>query len=256
MLRHLPVVRDNRLDLTGYGFAGSPFSWDRISNLVSRYDASQTAGSRARTAATFDGSSYLTRPDDQKLDHAGEVSCWCWINRSEVGATGRSLISKWDTTGEYVLELNTNNSKAQFKVHDGTGVFTAIAATLVNVGSKFWFICGTADASEVKVYVGDELGGALVTATASPVAGVQNSNADFYLGSKNAGDWNFQGEMDFPMLAHTKLTDTQVTYLYNAGVGRSFDQLDDTPSASVVAKSDILAAWPLGEDSAERADIA
>lgn len=172
---------------------------------------------------------YLNRADEAGLDILGtetSVAAACrgltlglWFNPDRLTAQ-EFLIGKATgvtATSSYWLEFRGDvaNDPVRFTVSDGAAVDTVDVASVVDATSEWYFAAGRYDpGAEIKAYVGH--GGVLSTNTnlVGIPAALNNSGADFTIGSFSGGASYLDGQVSLAFLSGMYLSDTIVASIY------------------------------------------
>lgn len=140
-----------------------------------------------------------------------------WFAPQNVGSA-HSYFGKWGPTGgnekEYLCD--GNNSIIELVVHDNANNDVFVSTAFVPDGT-FKFICARISNTQISLSINN----------ASPVtAALTNppkrlTTATFYVGQIPEGNY-LKGSVDELGMWHRVLTDSEVTELYNAGVGKTY----------------------------------
>ena len=158
-------------------------------------------------AADFeaDNSEYLSIADNSDLS-SGDVdfSIWAWVRPETVAGT--IVVNKPD---EYGLDMYPDGSAWRFTVN---AAYTPVS-TGTPVAGTWAFLVGVHDAAanEIKISVN---GAAFVTASA---IGPTDTGSAFLVGSYNGSSLFFDGLVDEVGFTKRKLTQEEVSALYNSG---------------------------------------
>ena len=203
------------------------------------------------TAAT---SEYLSIADNAALSMGDiDFTIETWVYKDSSPANNMVIVSKHNTTDnkrEYQLFWKNTTDKFYFVVsNDGTTSAEVKSDTLGNPSNGQWYhIIAWHDATANTINIQVNNGTADSTAHTT---GVLDSDSPFQLGARATATpaefWD--GRIGVSRVWKRTLTAAEKTYLYNAGVGRAYDELD--PSLRV----SLIACWELNEPSGTRTDI-
>lgn len=171
--------------------------------------------------ATFSGGSWAIATGDN-FNEEERLAIWLWTN----GTTGLTAANNTDTP-----------LSVRGKWYHVVVVIDLSLAT---------------DALKVKMWV-DGVQSTMGSWTGALPASIQNSAQALYLGRRMGdghNDWG--GDLSDLYIWSRALTGTEVGYLYNSGRGRYADSSD---WSSLGLNSIIEGAWPLDEESGNRADV-
>lgn len=162
----------------------------------------------------------------------GSFSVGGWFKPSDgrPDTFGSGIFGKWGTTGanrSWLLINSTSGSMSFLVSADGTNTaVTSTSTTLLANGaaSAYVFLVGVFESStSVKLYVNGVLEGNI---TASVPASVNNGTQSIGLGGYNSGSaYVSQGMFDEFFMYEKVLTADNVTWLYNSGAGKTFNDL-------------------------------
>lgn len=189
------------------------------------------AAGKIGNAASFVAVSaqYFSRNDETDFDITAALTIGAWVNFTSL-ANNRGILAKYLGTGEqrsYQIAVNSAGAAQFILSTDGTSgtVKTAASANGAITTSAWYFIVGVFNASTIqKIYVnGVEAG-----TQASPPAAIFSSSANFWIGAQfgiTPENNMMNGLVDSAFVFSRALTPDEITYLYNAGAGRSYSQL-------------------------------
>lgn len=217
------------------------------------------ANSTREGAQLFDGginNRYFVQ--DENTDLTGDVDwthCF-WANLGSASTT-RSLLGKWDTSGnKRVFVVTYNSGSARFRLavsRDGTSTAVdTLDATSHTVATNTWaFIRVWHDsaANQIGIQINNGTkhtmsitGGLAPAALASRFAiGIS------FTGATLIQQWS--GSIG-PGFSYTRvITDTEATSLYNSGAGKYFEDLTSGEKAG------LYGAWSMGEPEGQALDV-
>jgi hypothetical protein len=170
-----------------------------------------------------DNSELFTAVDGPDISFGDvDFTICCWFNVESLGVTGYPCIftKKGGTKDEYQLYYDIGQGKFYFWVKSDGGTSGQVALTAPSPPSTatWYFLWCEHDASgnTIKISVND---GTKYSAAFS--SGVADSNGSLNIGGY-AADGYFDGIIDEFGIWKRKLSDTEITYLYNAGAGRTY----------------------------------
>lgn len=184
---------------------------------------------KVENAADFessDGADYLSGGDTAALEFAGsDFTIAGWVNVENIAI--RTIVAKYNTTGnqrEYALRFNNtpNPDVFQFIVsNDGTATNILSASThgAPSTGSWYFVVAYHDNGTEIGISVND---GAFDTA--AHTTGVFAGSATFCIGAWDTGNY-WDGQIDEVGIWNRLLTAAEITWLYNSGNGRTYEDL-------------------------------
>jgi len=179
-------------------------------------------------AALFVGANdeYLSIADASQsgLDITGAMTAVCWVNVPSFSGE-RLPFGKFDTGGNqrsWVFSLNTDTIHFIVSPSGGSGVTTITATTFGTLSVDTWyFFVARYDGINLKLRVN--------STDQTPVAyssGIFDSTAPLLIGGTFVGGSLFgaiTGKEDGCAVWSRSITDSEVTYLFNNGLGRAFN---------------------------------
>lgn len=231
VLAGMPSLMNNLISFWNLDEAsGVRYDAHNGNHLTDNNTVSQAAGVSAQTgfAAQFVrlNSEFLSRADNPSLSIGNidfTIACWVWID-SKPGLN-MGIISKWGTAPnrEYALCHHTGFDRFTFYVSpDGTAFTSAFANAFGSPPLSTWtFIAAWHDS------VNDTLNIQINNGTVNSVAyatGGFDSGTAFEIGRIGLSDnFCFDGRVDAAGFWKGRcLTAEELTYLYNAGLGRQY----------------------------------
>ena len=195
------------------------------------------AGAVGNGVSLNGSSQYLHHASDSSLQLGGTAcSIAFWL---KAGATGayQYMVGKWDEGGstlEYLVYIGIDNFIKFLVSPDGSatglGNVTGADATIT---SGFWyFIAATYDLSTLKISVNDG-----TVYSTSYAGGIFNGSVDFALGAgyvSGVPTFYTTGILDQVGLWKRVLSAGDITWLYNAGAGRSYADLGISASGTTI----------------------
>ena len=217
---------------------------DDIAGLQAWYKADEGVYSRSAAQLTVANVEYLSVPSNPSLQMGPTtdwtIAGWAWWD-SVAGV--QVLLCKCITSGSVDYQIYSNA---------GTLVVNAAAypsggtVTLPGAGQWVFVVAryhAASDGFNISVNNGVPVGNALAGPNPDSATGT------FILGAQPDGASSFGGRMQNWGLFGRYLSDAEITFLYNSGNGRSYEELD------TAFKTDLRAWWPLDEPSGSRRDL-
>ena len=240
--------------------AGAP-SYDHT--LTDNATVGQTTG-KVGNAALFeqDNSEYLSHIDTDTLTPDGNFTIAAWVYLDSKPTAGypdgyMHVVTKAGAAGSYEYSLSysaANNQHFTFVVYnDGMNYWVNESTVAVSTGT-WYYLVARADFSADTTWL-------TVNGTTTTLSGInggesvyQSGAADFRIGHGFAGNsptlvpgyWD--GRIDEVGMWDRKLSDTEVTSLYNSGNGKSLVSLSSTE------RSSLISWWDMEETSGSRYD--
>lgn len=171
----------------------------------------------------------ITDASQTGLDISGDMSICGWLKLETVGAT-QMIVSKWNSgtnNRSYLFWLDTGN-KLNFKVsNDGAEptATTGVSSTALSSTATWYFVGVTYDASAgtCQFYYNGSTDG---TGTGLETS-IYNGTSKFILGRfETASTLNMDGLMDEIPIWDRGITSSEMSEIYNAGSGLSYDDWD------------------------------
>lgn len=150
------------------------------------------------------------------------IALWVYLN-SKPGAM--SIVSKWNTSSQREYELLYFNTPDRFQFivsTDGTTVAaTAQADNLGSPSTGAWiFLVAQHDPISNQVRIRGNNG---TVNNTSHTGGVRDGTSNWRIGSRSTTGVHLNGRVDEVLFAKAQFSDFELTWLYNSGSGRSFD---------------------------------
>jgi len=213
---------------------------DEVPGLKLWYKSDE--GVYSKNAAYFipANTEFLTCPHNATLS-LGNIP-WTiggWIYQEAGGGTPQVQLCKFADAGGVEYQIYSQTGTPIISIL--TGVVEAYATE--PLGSWFFYLASYDGAGTLSLQLNN--GTAATAATGPPPVGSGN----LYLGAYNAsGAYVHKGAMQNWFIFGRLLNATERTFLYNAGAGRSYEELDAT------FKTNLRAWWPLDENGGTRQD--
>ena len=180
---------------------------------------------------------YLSHADNASLSTGNiDFTFGCWVKMESDPGSHMYIISKYATVGngEYALNFNTTTNRFEFFICDGSALGTVTANQLGAPATGTWYyviVWHDATNSLVGVQVNN---GTADTAAAG--RNPQDGSDVFRIGNYGgASAISWDGLIDEVGFWKRLLTASEKTWLYNAGDGRAYSELDTfTPTATTI----------------------
>lgn len=211
---------------------------DSSANAVTLTDTNtvtSAAGIKGNAAQfTAANSEDLSAADPAVLSNGSKVSWSFWANPNTT-TVNRTAIGKWtfQTDGEYVIQTGAATATdltmyiATSATDNGTGCRMDFASAFADNTLAHYIVIfdgtQTGDSNRLKVYKNGSALTLAVGAGAVP-ASILNGGATFYLGRFGGSLTRYwDGLIDEAGIWNRVLTAAEISYLYNAGVGRTYN---------------------------------
>jgi hypothetical protein len=228
--------------------------------LVDHNTVSQAEGMTG-FSADFDSaaSEYLSVADNPAVSVAIDQSkSWAgWFKIEDLGTSYLTLLGKWQTTNQYDYLLRISQATHQLvfyvrKPDDSASV--SVTNPLVLEAGQWYFAYAYHDEHEDQI--GLSINAGQPTSTGYSY-NVNDGTSPLYLGRQQSAGYNFDGQMDEWGIWDRVLTDEEVAYLYNGGLGQSypFDAQGIFGPPSETLLQGLAAYWHLEEEIGTRFDV-
>lgn len=223
------------------GGGGEEISPDDIAGLQAWYRADLGVYSSSAAKFTLGNSEYLTIPDTVSLRLGNipfTIGGWMYLDGT-MAAASVWIEKRSGSTIDYEIYYDYASSLVNF-IH---GASSITSSSMPINGWHFVVIVHTPGAGAT-IQIDNGTVSAPTAATAPPVTA-----GELTIGSSHSplGNW-LNGRQQNWFIFGRALSATERTFLYNAGNGRSYEELDAT------FKTDLRAWWPLDETSGTRQD--
>ncbi len=193
-------------------------AYDYIGDNDGTINSATWVNGKIGKALDFDSSDYVSIPHDSSIDPRYTWTLAAWIKRDAMGVQ-HSIIEKYDwilSRGGFGMRVASDDKLHVFHV-SGQSSEEIISTTTINSG-QWYFVAGTYDTytDRIRLYVNGEL-------EADEQATLQDlwTLYPLYIGARgNDHATNFNGIIDDTRLYDYALSDDQISWLYNSGVGR------------------------------------
>jgi len=226
------VISEWRLDETS-GVRGDS---KEVNHLTDNNTVTSATGTSSLAASFARASSEsLSRTDPTNLESLSQFSVNLWIKPTTAGLGGDyMLFSKWQhaVNNQYMFNLQATNYELYVGHSSCSGYNYSSVAKKHYITANVWkMVTVTFNAGTVKMYTNaSSTGSGTVTATS-----IQNCAASFYLGARHSPlsvDY-YDGLEDEVTFFNKELTQADIDYLYNSGVGK-FYPFSTTASSSLI----------------------
>lgn len=163
-----------------------------------------------RFNGTNDNVSFVT---NNALNLTENMSFFAWINTSDLGLRPQAIVQKGDLSVSYAFVVFNNGSLFYFHDSNRPYIWSNVSITTNNTWHHVGFVRDET-AKDIKLYLDGFLVGYTAYST-TPIS--QNFPARF--GSYNFGSSNFGGVMDEIGIWNRTLSQAEITYLYDNGIG-------------------------------------
>src|SRR3990167_6109153 len=236
---------------------GQRFTPASLNGLIAWYKPGEAGLVREQGMAaqfTAANSEYLSRADNAALsmgDIDFTIETWVYMDTTPTSGNAMTFLGKWENpVFEYVVACLNEAGVITFaiEVRDTANTTTTIrrATTFGTPSTATWYqIISYHDAA------GNLLGIQVNNGTADETAyadGVLDSTAAFQIGRVTSTSY-MNGRIGVTRIWKRTLTAAEKTYLYNAGVGRAYDELDPT------LRTSLISCWEMIEPSGTRTDL-
>lgn len=172
--------------------------------------------------------------------------------------TTSSFVCKYNDSGGREFLMRSVSGGPRFYIStDGTATDFA-GAGAINT-SEWNFLIGRHDSSlgseQIKIYHGTSAGGALSTDTTTEAGARNNSGTELTISGYATNTEHMDGLIGPVAMWSVALTDDQVTWLYNAGAGRNYEDIATSLDANNPGVNNMVSYWPLHESSGTRVDL-
>lgn len=202
-----PLVLDLPIN-EGGGLVANDYSG--LNNFADINGATWTNG-LFDSALEFNGvNSYLGIANSASLnpEHISLAAWVKWNIDPESGANWASIINK-NVDSQYRLHHNRLNTAFEFAIRTANGGRWVVSETIPQEG-VWYFLVGTYDGSELKIYVNGNLEG-----IASHSGSINTSNVWLAIGRRTSNDRYFEGDIDKVQIYNRALSEAEVIDLYN-----------------------------------------
>tara|TARA_R110000824_G_C15029608_1_gene659212 strand:+ start:25 stop:855 length:831 start_codon:yes stop_codon:yes gene_type:complete len=227
-------AKDNTIDW-GQGATDNTISWGKSQTLSASGDTNITgASSFVNTKSILldgvDDTVNLGAPTNLRFERTDSFSFSCWVKPAN--ADFHAVFTNSDTGSTfrgYYLQIKSDNTLSLFLRNNLTVSGRIIVTSTATVTTGAWnHIAFTYDGSStgagVKIYIN---GAASTTSSTGALSATISSSNTIYLGSRNAADNFFQGNLDECAVFNTELSASNITAIY--GTGEPNDITDLSP---------------------------
>lgn len=180
---------------------------------------------KIKTALTFDGSDdYITVPDDAIWDVGGALTICFWFKTSTQDQGRPHFIRHDDSDYKYEIVGGSGPDPALgeilFRIKTASGISTATVSKSDDyyVDGNWHFVVGTFDrtlsSKRLRLYID------LVLEATSDAYDEDITAGDEGISIAQGGVSNFAGDLDMIVIFNTKISDSDMAWLWNGGNGR------------------------------------
>lgn len=162
----------------------------------------------------FDGDNdYVEVPDDDSLDFSAEGSIMAWVRPTARRASMGKIIYKGENSSgndqAYYLQMQANR---RIRAGGKSSSNAAVSVTTRDrISRNSWsHVAFVWDATGMRIYINGS-----VSKTSTAVLDARNSSGVFQIGTFEAGDDYFEGQIDEVRAYPTALTDQEILDIYN-----------------------------------------
>lgn len=189
-------------------------------------------------AADFEwgNAEYLTINDNPSLSFGDEdMTMGVWIKVESFSTGAEAIFGKWGAVDEYHLYIGPTVNSPRFAVNNGSVVTVVDWGSVLSVG-VWYFIMGWHDSVNNQIGICVNNG---TPVTASHTGGILDGASAFRFGSYDPIDIEkFDGLMDEVFLYRKLLSADERSWLWNGGLGRTYQELLTSQGISGVFLSD------------------
>ena len=174
---------------------------------------------------SFDGSDYVIAASSDTLNPLlGNFSICAWIYPRSIPSTFGTIAQKgnnWNAANGYLFVIGSSDDR-YIMLGDGTSYYAAEALTTPGAYNKWEYICTTIDrATSVKIYVNgiNQVITVETNTTWSSMGTISPANP-FYIGSRFASGYWFDGLIDDVRIYNTAISTSQIQQNYLAGLNK------------------------------------
>ncbi len=203
-----PLVLDTPFDEDS-GSIANDFSGNNNNGNIS--NANRVPG-RFYQALNFNGSnSFVEVLNSPSLNMSSAISIAAWVKwniNPSSGAQWASIVNK-NIDNQYRLHHNSSNSAFEFAIRTANNRW--VVSNTSPVQDVWYFVVGTYDGSNVRIYVDGQLENSVGHSGA-----LSNSSSNLRIGSRSGGDRFFNGLIDKVQIYNKALSSEEILDLYNS----------------------------------------
>ena len=215
-----PIWVKDYLDLVEYFTDGhrvsSPYSLDEFKNVTSSNVSWLTEEHSQGRSLILDGlSDYARIANSTSLNPQEFLSLAAWVKWNidpENGQDWTTIISK-NNDNQYRLQHSRNNDAFEFAIRTDSGGRWVLSNT-EPVIDRWYFVVGTYDGSQLKIYVDGQLENSLNYSGGN----ITNSSSDLFIGRRSGGGRNFNGYLNNISIWSKALSDADVLGIYEGSL--------------------------------------
>lgn len=231
--------------------AAPVFNWDDYSNITARMDFSTLSTLDASVASTFQGETYLIKESAIKNAYPLSVVCWFKSN-ADYGAFTQGLFWVGDKSVDNAYQrLYINTAGVTVQSNEGGTADTSSEETNDPMDGG-WHMAGCTINQASRIAYFDDNAGTENTTDIAKTSTYDRTTVGAH-GGANPSLPNL-GTIQHMMVFGDILSAAEMTWLYNSGAGRSLTDLQTSEDAGNPGTDDLLAYWPIWEESGARTD--
>lgn len=201
-------------------------------------------GAAAGNAARFDGSSFLEEAEFLVLDYPFTMNVWLRTS-SQAFHVAASLAISTNST-EQRVGINASGEAEAVSVEDAVSTGAATDTTTGDIADGEWHMLTARFTSDTLRSIKVDDGTEVTNAT----------NVNYVIGGRfrlarsgTTGQGGaLDGDLDQVAIFSDILTDDEVTWMYDSGVGRTFNDIDTSGDADNPGDVNLIAHYSLNED--------
>lgn len=194
---------------------------DSVSSL-SAVNTSVTYGAgKINNGAIYNGSAFHTVSDTAAIKPTSDISFGGWVNITSTSSF-QMMLAKGENTGDtrsYEMRCNGTTTNIQIQLRVGGGLFCACTSTTA-IGTGTWtHVIYTRTGTTQNIYINGVA--ETLTSVTNNSGNIDYSTDSLWLGQRNGG-LRFNGKLDEIGIWNVALTASEVSQLYNSGIGLSY----------------------------------
>jgi hypothetical protein len=163
--------------------------------------------------ATFNGAAYLYRADEAGTSITGGLTLGCWINFTNAIGAEEEFLSKYLVAGNQrsFAVRRKSTGEAEFAISNNGTTTIGINSIATMTNNTWYFVVARYNPStEIAVF----LNGIKATLAVGVYASLYDGTASFAIGGRSSGSTYTTGNIIFPFLCATNLSDTIVGLVF------------------------------------------
>ena len=176
------------------------------------------------SAASFNGDAqYISVGNNSNLNPS-LITISAWVNPIGTDWNNKGIVTKWNSSDtkktSYALDLKgwCYQNELFFEINNGSSTYQSASCVQANSlqANRWYFVVGTYNGTDVKVYVNGTLTGSTTVA-----GNINASISNVYIGQYDNSlyRYRFPGSIDEVMIYNRSLTDDEIKSLYNSRLG-------------------------------------